>query len=247
MSVLEQVRCVDVTRAFERTRALRGIDLSMAGGAITAMVGPNGAGKTTLVSILSTMLRPSTGEVRYGEMGHREASRALRGRIGLVSHRALLYPELSALENLAFAAQLYNLRGAAARARELLERIGLPQGAWRRPAGTLSRGMTQRLALARAMLHDPCLLLLDEPFTGLDPEAADRLEALLAEARRRGRIVLLVTHDFDLAARLSDRIAILLGGRVAHVTDQRLEGDELRFLYEKHTAAKSFSSIEEGR
>lgn len=232
----DRVTCRAVTKVYGRTRALAGVDLELRRGEVTALLGANGAGKTTLLSILSTLLRPSSGEVRFGEASHQEASHTLRGAIGLVSHAALVYPQLSALENLSFFARLYALDQEHARSEAALERVGLLRAAWKRPAGTYSRGMLQRLALARALLPDPPLLLLDEPFTGLDRDASERLMEILREARGRQRMILLVTHDLEGAARLADRSAILARGRVAHLVEEAVDGAALSELYRVHTA-----------
>lgn len=232
----ERVGCEGVTRSFGRKSALSGVDLCFRAGEITAVVGANGAGKSTLLSILSTLLPPSSGEVRYGERSHPQASRLLRGSIGLVSHSALLYPDLSALENLELGARLHGMRDGSERAKKLLSKVGLPRSVWRRPARSYSRGMVQRLALSKALLHDPRLLLLDEPFTGLDPEATEMLRELLLEARRRGAIMVLVTHDLEIGAGLASRTAILRRGRVAHLCEREVGTDALVELYKAHGA-----------
>jgi heme exporter protein A len=233
----DRITCRGVTRVYGRTRALAGVDLELRAGEVTAILGANGAGKTTLLSILSTLLTPSSGEVRYGEVDHATAARTLRGEIGLVSHAALVYPQLSALENLAFAARLYGVKDGKARAEALLAEVGLLDSAWKRAAATYSRGMLQRLALARALIHDPPLLLLDEPFTGLDPDASERLMDMLQTARGRGRLVVLVTHDLDGAARLANRTAIMARGKIAHVVEEKVDGATLSDLYRHHSAA----------
>ncbi len=225
-----------LTRVYGRTRALSGVDLTLESGQVTALLGPNGAGKTTLLHILSTLMRPSAGRVRYGEMDHEEAAACLRGQIGLVSHASLVYPPLTALENLDFFGRLYRVKDRRRRAKALLETVGLDESAWRRPAATYSRGMLQRLALARALLPDPRLLLLDEPFTGLDRDASARLMELIRDARGQGRIVLLVTHDLEGAAQLADRVAILSRGRLAHLIDGPVDGACLAEAYRTHTA-----------
>ena len=216
--VIEGVQVEGIQLVYGRTRALAGVDLSLEAGAVTALVGPNGAGKSSLLSVLATLQRPTRGEVRFQLRGGdtltlAEADAGLRAAIGWVSHSALIYPQLSALENLRFFAELYQLPARAVEAQ--LEAVGLHPSAWSRPAATYSRGMLQRLALARALLPDPSLLLLDEPFTGLDREAGERLSKLILGARGQGRAVLLVTHDLDAAARLSDRVVLLARGRVA--------------------------------
>lgn len=233
----DQVTCRGVTRVYGRTRALAGVDLTLESGKITALLGANGAGKSTLISILSTLMAPSRGEVLYGDVPHPEAGRKLRGHIGLLSHAALVYPQLSALENLAFFAELYSLTDARARAIAILEEVGLTRSAWTRPASTYSRGMLQRLALARALLPTPRLLLLDEPFTGLDGDASERLMELLDRARGRDQILLLVSHDIEAAAQLADRTAILSRGKIAHLIDEPIDGPALAEAYRIHAGA----------
>jgi heme exporter protein A len=204
-----------VSKVFGRQRALHGVDLTLRAGEVTALLGANGAGKSTLVGILATLVAPSSGEVRYG--GAVADDDALRGAIGLIAHESLCYADLSGRENLEFFARLYGLPRPQARRRadELLERVGLGEAA-RRPARTYSRGMMQRLAVARAVAHQPRLLLADEPFTGLDRGGVELLGQLLEEERARGAILLVVTHDFDAVARLVDRVVVLHRGRIAH-------------------------------
>ena len=207
----DSVQLIDVSRHFGRRRALSHVSLSARAGDIVGLLGPNGAGKSTLIGILSTLASPSSGEVRYGDRG-RAASGALRQRIGLLAHELFLYPELSARQNLTFFAEIHGLRADEVVV-PALERAGLTDRADDAVSG-FSRGMRQRLALERALLHEPRLVLLDEPFTGLDDRAvgivSDRLRALAA----RGAIVIAATHDLDLAEGLMSRIAIVRGGRL---------------------------------
>ena len=208
-----------VTKVYGRQRALAGVTLELRAGAICGLLGQNGAGKSTLLAILATLLRPTSGEVRYGSVPHARAARGLRGAIGFVAHDSFLYADLTGRENLRLFARLYGLAEPAARAEELIVRVGL-QAAQDRVVRTYSRGMQQRLALARALVHDPRLLLLDEPFTGLDRAAVAMLKELLLEQQAAGAILLLVTHDLEIAAELCGHLAILKGGKVAH--DERL-------------------------
>ena len=215
----QRVNLDRVTKVYGRQRALAGVTLELEAGAICALLGQNGAGKSTLLGILATLLRPTSGEVRYGAVPHERAAQALRGTIGLVAHDSFLYADLTGRENLRLFARLYGLAAPEARAMELLARVGL-EAAQDRVVRTYSRGMQQRLALARALVHDPLLLLLDEPFTGLDRSAVEMLKELLVERRAAGAILLLVTHDLEIAAELCGHLAILKGGTVAH--DARL-------------------------
>ena len=208
----EWVEARGLTKLYGATRALLDLDLTLRAGEITSIEGHNGSGKTTLLSLLALLSRPTKGDLLYGAHGVGEAAR-VRGRIGIVAHAALLYPELSALENLELVAGLYGLADARAAILAMQDRMAL--GRWAtRPTRTYSRGQVQRAALARALLPAPRLLLLDEPSTGLDVHATDLLcEAVLAE-RARGAIVVLVTHDLALSERLSDRRVTLSRGRV---------------------------------
>ena len=210
------VAFVDVTRVFGRRRALNRVSLRCEAGEIVAVLGPNGAGKSTLLSIAATSLAPSSGEVRYGDtLGHR-ANGAIRGRIGLLAHDLYLYPELSAAENLYFFGRLYRLAGLEQRVTAALERAELTDRQRDTVAG-FSRGMRQRLALERALLHDPRLVLLDEPFTGLDDRAVAALRDRLAALRGAGCIVLLTTHDFETIEGIIDRAVVMQGGRLIAV------------------------------
>lgn len=232
-----EVRCEKVGRVFGRTRALHAFTHTFPAGKVTALLGDNGAGKSTLLAILSTLLSPSSGEVRYGDLSFAEAGARARGAIGLVSHAALIYPQLTARENLDFFGRLHGVPDRAGAIAAMLETVGLSKTAWDRPAATYSRGMLQRLALARALLPDPTLLLLDEPFTGLDREASGRLQGIVEAARAAGKIVVLVTHDLHMAARLADHTVILARGRLRHREEAPLQPEALATIYRAHTSA----------
>src|SRR5712691_8980811 len=208
----DQVRLVDVSRHYGRRRALSQVSLSARSGEIVGLLGPNGAGKSTLIGILATLIAPASGGVHYGDHAPRGVTAALRKRIGLLAHELHLYPELSARQNLAFFAQLYGLDPHETVDRAL-DAVGLSDRGDDEVSG-FSRGLRQRLALERALLHRPRLVLLDEPFTGLDDRAvvlvADRLRRLAAD----GAIVVLATHDLDLADGLITRMAVVRGGRL---------------------------------
>ncbi|MFT5697043.1 MAG: heme exporter protein A [Myxococcota bacterium] len=198
-----------------------------------AILGPNGAGKTTLLRILAGLSDPTRGDVTIKQNnGENTPPRKARAAIGYVGHATLLYPELTAAENLIFAAKLYGIARPAARAAQLLEEEGLADAADRR-AGSFSRGMAQRLSIARARVHDPRIVLLDEPFTGLDRRAADRLAARLEAMRGASRALVLITHDMRLAADLADHADVLVHGKVvdriagANITQAALEASLL--------------------
>jgi len=210
--------CVEVdhlTKSFGPHTALAGVTLSIGAGEFVTLVGPNGAGKTTLLRILATLIRPTSGTVRIAGLNPAQAGPEVRRRIGFLSHRTLLYDDLTAEQNLRFYARLYGLSDASARIDELLERVGLADRRHDR-VRTFSRGMQQRLAVARAVLHRPSILLLDEPYTGLDPQATDALSALLGELAGEGCTILLTTHDLERGLAVGNRIVVLSRGRVAY-------------------------------
>jgi heme exporter protein A len=209
------VEISDLTRSFGPHIALDGVTLSVEAGEFVTLVGPNGAGKTTLLRILATLLRPTSGTIRIAGLDPARDGAEVRRRIGFLSHRTLLYDDLTAEQNLRFYARLYGLPDAPSRIDELLERVGL---AHRRHdlVRTFSRGMQQRLAVARAVLHRPSVLLLDEPYTGLDPQAAEALSALLAGLAGEGCTILLTTHDLERGLAVGRRIVVLSRGKVVY-------------------------------
>jgi heme exporter protein A len=203
----------DVSRHFGRRKALSRISFQTRRGSILGLLGPNGAGKSTMIAVLATLLRPSSGAIRYGSHFAQSAGSALRARIGILGHDLFLYPELTARENLAFFAGLYGAADAPAAADRALERAGLAHRA-NDPVSSFSRGMRQRVALERALIHGPRLVLLDEPFTGLDDASTAALVARLRGLRDEGTIVILATHDLDLAEGLLDTALFLRDGRM---------------------------------
>jgi ABC-type multidrug transport system ATPase subunit len=225
----------DLSRHFGRRRALSHVTLSVRAGQIVGLIGPNGAGKSTLLAILSTLAQPSAGEVRYGDRTARELGDALRARIGMLGHDLFLYGDLTARENLEFFARLYGLRDPAGRADEGLAHGRLGPRADDRVSG-FSRGLRQRLALERALLHQPRLLLLDEPFTGLDDESAGLLVERLRGLRDAGGIVVMATHDFETADGLLDRAICLTHGRATEIELGPSGGVGLRARYRAATA-----------
>ena len=203
----------DVARSFGRRRALTRVTLECHAGEVVALLGPNGSGKSTLLAIAATLLQPSSGTVHYGQHTARSGGVALRARIGLLGHDLYVYPELSAAENLRFFAQLYSLPNVEARVGAALTRAGLASRA-DEPVSGFSRGMRQRLALERALIHEPRLVLLDEPFTGLDDAATSALRERLTALRGLGAIVILTTHDLETIEGIADRAALLQAGRL---------------------------------
>jgi len=212
----ERVVLTDVSRHYGRRRALSHVTLTCAAGRVLGLLGPNGSGKSTLLGVLATLVTPSAGDVRYGDRTAREAGAPLRGRIGLLAHDLYLYPELTARENLAFFAGLQGLQPVEAHVTAALERAGLVDRA-DDVVGEFSRGMRQRLALERALLHDPRLALLDEPFTGLDEPSMRALVDRIRDLKQRGRIVVFATHDVALATELMDDVVRLRDGRIVEL------------------------------
>jgi heme exporter protein A len=203
----------EVSRAYGRRRALSRVSFRASAGDVVGILGPNGAGKSTLLGILSTLLRPTSGTATYGTHATADPA-ALRGRIGVLGHDLFLYPELTARENLRFFADLYEVPDAARRVTDALDQARLTDRA-DDTASSFSRGMRQRLALERALIHHPRLVLLDEPFTGLDDASAALLVARLRSLASNGTIVVLATHDLDLADGWLSQAVFLREGRVA--------------------------------
>ena len=244
-----------LTKAFGRKVVLRGIDLTVGAGESLVIFGPNGAGKTTLMRILASLSRPSSGTVHIGGLDMATHSDGIRRHLGLVSHAPLLYDSLTGEENLRFFARLYRMPDPGPRIMSLLEQVGLVR---RRGdlVRTYSRGMVQRLAIARALLHDPQVLLLDEPDTGLDPQAAEMLHHLLAklgnhttgevagsdgvattpsEGSSFGRTIVTITHSIERGLAIADRVAIIANGRVVYEADAAgLGSTDFRPIYDHY-------------
>lgn len=243
----DRVVVEDVSRHFGRRRALSRVSCQAHAGRILGLLGPNGAGKSTLLAVLASLLPPTSGTVRYGQHGQhgtRAHGRpdavdtalldrtaldqvALRSRIGMLGHDLFLYPELTARENLLFFAGIHGVADAAGAAAQALALAGLDDRA-DDPVASFSRGMRQRVALERALIHTPRLVLLDEPFTGLDDASTAGFVARLASLRDRGAIVILATHDLDLADGLLDEAVFLRDGRMLETVSRP---DGLRSMY----------------
>ncbi len=231
------VKLEGVGKRFGRTNALRGIDLEVWPGERLAVFGPNGSGKTTLLRILAGLTRPSQGSVSIDGLEYRNNGRSLRRRIGVVAHHPYLYEDLTAEENLQFYGRMFGLAEIQPRVDDVLRRVGMERRR-RDRVRTLSRGMQQRLAIARAILHDPDLLLMDEPDTGLDQEMSARIGEFLEDERGGRRTVVLTTHNLRLGVEHCDRFMILSRGRAAY--QGRNDGQDLaqlEELYRRHGAA----------
>jgi heme exporter protein A len=210
-------------KRFGLKTVLRGLDFQVSQGEFVALLGPNGAGKTTFLRILASLSRPSIGEVRIAGYQLPNQAAAVRRRLGVVSHLPLLYGDLTAEENLRFYGRMYGLSNLDRRVMEVLELVGLL--ARRRDlVRTFSRGMQQRLAIGRAVLHDPEVILFDEPHTGLDQDACVMLDTVLREVAARGRTVVMTSHDLARAADLASRFDVLSRGVIA-ASVQRAEID----------------------
>lgn len=217
----------EVSRHFGRRRALSRVTFRATRGTLLGLLGTNGAGKSTLLAMLAMLLRPSAGRIRYGAFDSTTPEPSLRASVGVLGHDLFLYPELTASENLEFFAGLYAVNDPSAAAAHALELAGLADRA-NDTVSSFSRGMRQRVALERALIHRPRLLLLDEPFTGLDDGSGAALAARLRTLRESGSIIVLATHDLDLVEGLLDRAIFLRDGRMMDVVDRP---DGLRSMY----------------
>jgi heme exporter protein A len=219
-----------LVKRFGVKSVLRGLDFEVQKGEFVALLGPNGAGKTTFLRILATLSRPTLGAVQVAGYSLPTHAAQVRGRLGVVTHLPLLYGDLTAEENLLFYGRMYGVSAMRARIDEVLEMVGL---AARRHdlVRTFSRGMQQRLAIGRAILHDPEVMLFDEPHTGLDQDACDMLDHLLQNVAGRGRTVVMTSHDLARVESLATRFDVLSRGVIAATTrrDQLGENNLLDF------------------
>lgn len=218
-----------LTRIFGARKALDGVTFELPIGAFLSIFGPNGAGKTTLLRTLTTLQNPSSGSARVLGLDVVKDAVELRSHIGLISHNPLLYPDLSAEENLLFFAEMYGVDDPPERVRELLDSVGLLHRRFDL-VRTFSRGMLQRLSIARALLHRPAVLFLDEPYSGLDPHAMDILDRLIAQIRGQHTFVM-VSHDLDKGLELCSHALILAKGRVVQF-DEKADIDAETFSAE---------------
>jgi len=237
---IESIDIAKVSKRYGRHRALAGVEVSLEQGRLCALLGPNGAGKSTMLGVVSTLVRPSSGRVVYrSSEGEVPDGASLRQEIGVLAHEPFIYGQLTAVENLHFWGKLYGVADLEDRARLLLDEVQLDERARDRPASTYSRGMLQRLALARALLHEPSVLLLDEPFTGLDRHGAAALQATLRGAKDSGRLVLVVTHDLESIAEHTDHVVVLRRGKLVHEDRREIgrgyQARELTEIYHQYS------------
>ena len=227
---MNAVEVHNLSKAFGTRKALDGVSFELPEGAFLSIFGPNGAGKTTLLRVLSTLARPTAGSASICGIDLKEDSDEVRGLIGMISHASMLYPDLTAEENLVLYGKLYGVADPQARASELLEAVGLSH---RRldQVRTFSRGMTQRVSIARALVHDPRIVFLDEPYSGLDPHAVDIFDELIASVRG-DRTFIMVSYDLAKGFSMCTHALVLARGRVvAFAPKEELVYDEFAALY----------------
>lgn len=210
----DMISIENVSKIYGRFHALDNLNLTIAPDDFVAILGRNGAGKTTLLKILATLLKPSGGTVHISGHNIRKDSYAVLRQMGMVSHQTYIYNDLTAKENLAFYAKFYDVKNPSERIQNLLEKVGLAHRS-DESIRRFSRGMQQRLSIARALLHNPKILLLDEPYTGLDQKASEFLDNILLDYHQAGNCILIVTHDIERIAGLAIRAVIFDKGKVA--------------------------------
>lgn len=222
-----------LTKQIGSKKILKGIDLEIASGEFVTCFGPNGAGKSTTLKILALLSKPSSGKLFIDGKDVNEHGQDLRSKVGVISHNTFLYANLTAKENLQFYGKMYEVPKLESRIDEILEQVGLAYAA-ADITGTFSRGMQQRLAIARSLVHNPPILLMDEPYTGLDEMAKGILSSVLESLSDNKHTVFLITHDFDQGLEQSDQTVILVEGRIVHRCNPRdITREEFRQLYLK--------------
>lgn len=225
------IKAVGLTKTIGHKKIIKGINLHIPAGQFVTVFGPNGAGKSTLLKTLALITKPTGGKVIIDGMDTGKHPEAVRRKIGVISHQTFLYDNLTARENLTFYGQMYGLKGLKDRTLEVLSQVGL-EFSMNDPVRTFSRGMQQRLAIARAILHNPGILYLDEPYTGLDPHAIQILNDVLGQLNVAKRTVFLITHNFDEGFALSDRVLFLVKGRIIYDgSKDAMDRDRLKDLY----------------
>ncbi|MCO5384384.1 MAG: ABC transporter ATP-binding protein [Desulfosporosinus sp.] len=205
---------INLSKTYGNKNVLRDISLMIPKGEFTAVLGPNGAGKSTLLKILALISKPDSGEVKIGKQSFVNLKGELKRKIGILSHSSFLYPELTAYENLRFYGRLYDVRHLEEQIISIIKKVGLLL-ALNEPVYTFSRGMLQRLSIARALIHSPEVIFLDEPFTGLDQQGIGLLQDVLKDLKSSQKTILIVTHSFEQGMEDVDRILIINKGQIA--------------------------------
>ena len=232
------VEAENLCKTFAWLPVLKGVSCQIEPGEAVGLFGPNGAGKTTLLRLLATLLKPSSGTLKL--FGAPAADPQIRRRLGFLGHDSFLYADLNPVENLRFYSRAYRLEDAEVRVAEVLAQVNLQDWATT-PIRTFSRGMEQRLALARVLLHEPDLFLLDEPYTGLDQPAVNLLQTTLTQAKNAGKTIIFTTHDFELGLALCSQAMILSHGRIVwRSADDPPSVDEFKIIYTEKTHHSSF-------
>ena len=220
-----------LTKKFGYKTALRNIDVLLKAGDSLALFGPNGAGKSTLIQVLCSLLQPTSGSVRIAGYEAQRNREALHQIIGLIAHRTFLYHHLTAYENLKFYGSMYGVAGLDVRIKDVLDLVGLSDYT-HDTVQNFSRGMQQRLSIGRAIVHDPLIMFLDEPFTGLDQQGREDFIKLILQFRAQGKTVIMASHDLQLGIELCDRAAILNAGKIVYLQDvAHIEKKDFRQIY----------------
>ena len=220
-----------LTKQADNKLILRGVDLSIKKGETVAILGPNGAGKSTFLKVLATLIKPTSGQVLVNGLDLKKNQIEIKKLLGYLPHSSLLYDHYSPLENLVFFGNIYGVKDVEQKAINLVKEVGLTFFL-NEPIKNFSRGMIQRIAIARAIVHDPEVLLLDEPHTGLDQGAISILNNVIVSMKEKGATTLMVTHDFKQAAEICDRVIIVKNGKI--VDDFKIENRNLGFVSEKY-------------
>lgn len=230
-------------KAYGRTQVLRGLDLEVPWGKVMTILGPNGSGKTTLIKTLASLIRPDAGELSIAGADIRRRGNRARRIMGVVTHDTLLYDELTGYENLRFHARMFRLDSIEQRIETVADRLGMADRLHQK-VGTLSHGMKKRFSIARALLHDPLVLIMDEPESGLDQDALALLEAVVRDKTDPYRTVLMTTHNLDRAIALSDQLAILSRGVIAY--EGSTESTEAEYLKDRYFEYAGGSAGDDG-
>ena len=234
MSIVAEGLC----KFYGRTAALNGVSLKVPQGGFLAVFGPNGAGKTTLIRVLSTLSKSSKGRVLIEGYDVQKEGERVRGKLGVISHETFLYDDLTAVENLMFYGRMYGLEDLKTRVSKALHEVGLGARV-RDRVGTFSRGMKQRLSIARADLHDPPIMFLDEPYAGLDQQAIEMLTGMLGRLKNRGKTIVMTTHNLEMGRAMSDQILLLDRGTVVYRSDTpSIDLEGLRTAYRMYVGGK---------